>query len=99
MTTLNRTALTSPQKVDFAINALASQANHGAVTELSETSGISRPTIYDTRDTARELIENHFGNVGKNGTVVHVNEALLKRAIIALRVMSPNSFRAIEREH
>ena len=95
MTTLSQTSLTISEKIDLAINAHTSQDQHGRISELSETYGISRPTVYTTRETVNEILFQHFSGQNINFTIT-VNKALLDRAIVALRARSPNSIRAIE---
>jgi len=95
MTTLTRTSLTTPQKVELAINAHESQGCHGKISALSEAYGVSRPTVYNTRETVAKVLTGHFSTGSLHHTIT-VNEALLTRTLIALRVRSPNSFRAIE---
>ena len=95
MTTLSKTTLTTPQKVELAIEAHSSQDHHGKISELSETYGVSRPTVYSTRETVSSILTEHFDGQNIKHTIV-VDNALLARAIIALRVRAPNSVRAIE---
>ena len=98
MTRLDRTPLAVSEKIDCAVQALAAQDRHGAVSELSRAFGISRPTLYQARDTASTVLEAHFTGSQPQGEAVHVlvDQAQLARATVALRVMSPNSIRAIE---
>ena len=98
MTRLDRTPLALSDKIDCAVQALAAQGSHGAISELSRAFGISRPTLYQARDTASTVLEAHFtGSQPQGGAVqVLVDQAQLARATVALRAMSPNSIRAIE---
>jgi len=96
MTRLNRTPLQLSDKIDCAARALATQNEHGAISDLSREFSISRPTLYGARDTAIEVLEAHFKKPEGNPVYVLVDEAQLQRAIVALRVMSPNSLRSIE---
>ena len=93
MTTLSRTPLTTPEKVECAAQVLAQQA-HGDKTRLSNDFGISRPTLYEVERSTHEVLKQHFESVGK--VTVVVDEAQLERGIVALRAMAPNSYRAIE---
>ena len=95
MTRLSRTVLPTSEKIDLAINAHTSQDHHGKVSTLSETYGVSRPTVYSTRETVEKVLFQHFSAQNTNNTII-VTEALLARAIVALRARSPNSIRAIE---
>jgi hypothetical protein len=65
---------------------------------LSRELGISRPTLYEARETASAVLEAHFKESEPEGSPVHVlvDKAQLKRGIAALRAMSPNSLRAIK---
>ncbi len=98
MTTLDRTPLVLSEKIDCAVGALAAQERHGALSDLSREFGISRPTLYEARETASAVLAAHFGSSqSQGGTVwVSVDRAQLERATVALRVMSQNSLRAIE---
>jgi hypothetical protein len=95
MTTLQRTDLTTSQKIGFAAQALGRQ-EHGAKTALSEQFGVSRPTVYEAAATAEAVLERHFEQHAAGVVYVEVDEAQLQRAVIALRATAPNSRRAIE---
>lgn len=45
MTGLPNTDLTTSQKIEFSVKALANQELYGSVTQLSQEYEISRPTI------------------------------------------------------
>jgi hypothetical protein len=98
MTQLSRIELSTQLKVDLAVSALALQGSYGAVSHLAETFEVSRPTVYAARDTAAELLGQHFDSEEPPGQqkVVVVDEAQLRRAIVALRVKAPNALRPIE---
>ena len=98
MTGLHRTPLTTSQKAQCAAKALAGQEVHGTISELSREFGISRPTVYETRAAAGEVLREHFDkDECAHGVVrVVVDEAQLERAVVALRAASPNSLRSIE---
>ena len=55
MTVLQRTDLTTSQKIQCAAAAVAGQHTHGSKTALSETYEISRPTSLHGTRTARTL--------------------------------------------
>jgi hypothetical protein len=95
MTGLHRTELTLAQKVQCAAQAVARQA-HGTVTELSQRFGLSRPTGYEVAATAEAVLARHFEHPVGHALCVEVDQAQLERAIVALRVVAPNSIRAIE---
>ena len=93
MTVLNRTDLTTVEKIECAARVLAQQA-HGDKTRLSDDLGISRPTLYEVERSTQAVLKQHFESGGK--ITVVIDQAQLERAIVALRAMAPNSYRAIE---
>lgn len=99
MTDLCRTDLPTSQKIDLAVLSLATQGDYGSVSALSEIFKVSRPTIYDVQQTTSDLLERHFDSTdamdGVQQTVV-VDEAQLRRAIVALRMEGANALRPIE---
>ncbi len=98
MTRLHRTPLTLPEKIDFAARALATQDRHGAISDLSREFAVSRPTLYEARETLTEVLEAHFkkSEPGSKPVCVMVDEGQLDGPTVALRDMSPNSIRALE---
>ncbi len=98
MTGLQRTTLTTPQKVDFAANALARQEEHGAKAQLGRDFGVSRPTVYATGVEASAALTGYFeAQAGDQAVLwVAVDRAQLERAVVALRVMVPGALRPIE---
>ena len=98
MSGLHRTPLTTSQKVDCAAQALAGQEVHGTVSELSRQFGLSRPTLYQAREVASEVLTEHFAKdeAEQQAVRVMVDEAQLRRTLVALRVMAPNAIRPIE---
>ena len=98
MTGLHRTPLTTSQKVQCAAKALAGQEVHGTLSALSREFGLSRPTLYEARESVTEVLKEHFEKEESAHRVVRVevDEAQLRRAVVALRAMAPNSIRAIE---
>ena len=98
MAGLSRTTLTTSQKVQFAANALARQEEHGAISALSREFEVSRPTVYKAGELAQDVLAQHFEQCASRDApvVVNVDEAQLQRAVVALRVMAPNSIRSIE---
>lgn len=98
MTGLHRTPLTTSQKVQCAAMALAGQEVHGTISALGEQFNLSRPTLYQARHAAREALYSHFekDEAAHRVVSVQVDEAQLRRAVVALRVMGVNSIRAIE---
>ena len=60
MTVLQRTDLTTSQKIECAAAAVARQHEHGSKTALSETYEISRPTVYAVGAAAQSVLRAHF---------------------------------------
>ena len=98
MTVLQRTDLTTSQKIECAAAALAGQHEHGSKTALSEADEISRPTVYAAGATAEWVLRAHFETPLLQGAAVdvRVDDAQLRRAVVALRVVAPNAIRSIE---
>ncbi len=98
MSGLTRTNLTTCDKVDLAAAALVLQGEHGIVTELAASFGVSRPTVYSAQDQALTALVAHFDPQVREHhlAAVRVDEAQLKRTIVGLRVAGHNSLRAIE---
>jgi hypothetical protein len=95
-TTLQRTELTSQDKVLFSANALAREREHGSKSELARLFEVSRPTVYSAIGTASSVLTKHFDDQKSKAVMVEVDEAQLRRAVVALRVMAPNALRPIE---
>ena len=98
MTVLQRTDLTTSQKIQCAAAAVAGQHAHGSKTALSETYEISRPTVYAVGAAAESVLRSHFETPLLQGAAVEVrvDDAQLHRAVVALRVLAPNAIRPIE---
>ena len=96
MTGLNRTDLPTSYKVHLAASSLATQGVYGANNELATEFVISRSTVYAAAETAYGVLEAHFTDAESEATSVIVDERQIERAIGALRVIAPNSIRAIE---
>ena len=96
MTRLARTDLPTSDKVELASAAISGQGNYGAMTALGELYDISRPTVYDAKATAEAILARHFESKITAATHILVDDAQIKRAIVALRAMSPNAIRPIE---
>ena len=93
MTVLQRTDLTTSQKIQCAAAAVAGQHAHGSKTALSETYEISRPTVYAVGAAAESVLRSHFETPLLQGAAVdvRVDDAQLRRAVVALRVLAPNA--------
>ena len=98
MTVLQRTDLTTSRKIQCAAAAVAGQHAHGSKTALSETYEISRPTVYAVGAAAESVLRSHFESPLLQGAAVdvRVDDAQLRRAVVALRVLAPNAIRPIE---
>ena len=98
MTVLQRTDLTTSQKIQCAAAALTGQHEHGSKTALSQAYEISRPTVYAAGATAESVLRTHFEAplLEGPGVTVRVDDAQLRRAVVALRVLAPNAIRPIE---
>ena len=60
MTCLNRTDLTTPQKIQCSIQALSAQQFEGGISGLSREFNLSRPTLYAAATTAESVFESPF---------------------------------------
>jgi len=96
MTGLNRTDLPTSHRVQLAASALAGQGNYGAVTDLAQTFEVSRPTVYSAAQTAEDVLTRHFAACAAGGRSVVIDERQLERTIVGLRIVAPDSIRAIE---
>ena len=99
MTVLQRTDLTTSQKIQCAAAAVAGQHAHGSKTALSEVYEISRPTVYAAGATAQSVLRARTLRrrcSGARRSTVRVDDAQLRRALVALRVLAPNAIRPIE---
>jgi hypothetical protein len=95
-TTLQRTDLTLQEKVMFCADALSRAQQHGSKSELAREFEISRPTVYSAIETAERVLTEHFDVDRPKQVIVRVDQTLLYRAVVALRVMAPNALRPIE---
>ena len=95
MTGLHQTQLTLSQKIQCAAQSLARQA-HGAITALGLEFGISRPTVYEVAATAEAVLERHFDPAYQGAQWLVIDQAQLRRAVVALRTVGPDSIRVIE---
>ena len=96
MSGLTGTDLATSDKVELAAAALALQGWYGAMTDLAEEFGVSRPTVYSAGSEARAVLTEHYAREGQARHLFAVDEEQLKRAIVGLRVAGHNSLRAIE---
>ena len=98
MAMLERTDLTTPEKIELSAAAVARQGEFGAISELADSYGISRHTVYDVQARASAMLAAGVDtDTGDKPLVwVPVDYRQLERAVVALRVVAPNSLRAIE---
>ena len=98
MTVLQRTDLTTSQKIQCAAAVVAGQHARDSKTALSEAYEISRPTVYAVGAAAESVLRSHFEAPLLQGAAVEVrvDDAQLRRAVVALRVLAPNAIRPIE---
>lgn len=97
MTGLLRTTLSTPLKAELAASAFALQGVYGAVSDLANDFGVSRPTVYAAGDAALSVLHDHFQRAESNDVVwLRVDRAQLERTIVGLRIVAPNSIRDIE---
>ena len=98
MTGLLRTELSTPLKAELAASAFALQGIHGAMSDLGTDFDISRPTVYAAASVAEGVLNDHFQRAQEKDPVVliRVDLAQLKRTVVAMRIVGPNSIRDIE---
>ena len=98
MAGLARTDLTTSQKVTLSALAHVGKGQYGAITQLARDFQLSRPTIYTTATEAEDVLARHFEKPeSRFGEVpVIVDETQLRRTIVGLRCVGPNSIRVIE---
>jgi len=99
MVMLARTDLTTPEKIELSASAVARQGEFGAVSELAEDFGVSRHTVYQVQARASALLSAEVDtDSGEEEPIlwVPVDRRQLERAVVGLRVVAPNSVRAIE---
>ena len=98
MTMLERTDITTPEKLQLAACAIAGQGQYGAMSQLARIFKVSRPTVHDVQKRARATLLAQVDSERAPAAVVSVavDRRQLERAVVALRVVAPNSVRAIE---
>ena len=79
-------------------NLATVRSGHGSKTALSEEYEVSRPTVYAAGATAESVLRAHFETPLLQGAAVtvRVDDAQLRRALVAPRVLAPNAIRPIE---
>ena len=98
MSALNRTCLTTEQKIKLGTSIFAAQDQYGAITHLSNEFGVSRNTVYDVKSTMNTLIFEHYNikETAFQAVNVVVDKTQRDRAIVCLRSDMPASIRNIE---
>ena len=99
MVILARTDLTTPEKIELSAAAVARQGEFGAVSELAEDFGVSRHTVYEVQARTSTVLAAEIDADGQQDEPmvwVPVDRRQLERAVVALRVVAPNSVRSIE---
>jgi len=98
VTRLSRTDLPTSHKAHLAASAFAGQGMYGTKTALARQYDVSRPTVYAAGETGRAVMEEHFARAeeGDEAIWVRADRAQIVRAIVAMRVVAPDSIRAIE---
>ncbi len=94
MPILDRTSLNASDKFDFLLNSAACQA-FGDISRVSTQFEISRKTVYKTKAVALDAL-NALLNQPSHALKIPVDEAQIRRAVVALTITAPNSIRAIE---
>lgn len=82
----------------LAAIALVAQGEYGVVTDLARDHDIRRQRVYDLRERARRVLEAEFTPAEPDppgSFTLQVTPADLKRAVVALRVVTPASIRDI----
>lgn len=93
---LHRTELSPADKVDLAAAALGRRDEFGAKTALAQQFEVSRPTVYSAKSIAAAVLGEHFEKSTSNKHRVIVDDTQVRRAIVGLRIVAPNSLRSIE---
>ena len=97
MTNLQKTNLPTSRKTELAVLAMALQGQYGAIMQLSESFKVSRPTVYAVQDSAAAVLDRHFDSENQTQErLVLVDEAHIRRTVVALRIIAPNALRPIE---
>jgi len=96
MTGLARTDLTTSQRIDLAATAVATQGQHGTVTELARRHSVTRDTVYSARTQGHDVLARHFDPETRPQAHLAITRALINRSIVGLRVVGAYSIRQIE---
>lgn len=96
---------------ELAIEVLRAQGQYGRLTEIARDLDVDRRRLYEVRERAEEVLAREFDQPGDDGVIsepgpeelpddrvlfnLAVTVGHVKRAIIALRVISPASIRDI----
>lgn len=90
--------LPAPVATQLATAALARQGQYGAVSQLAQAHGLSRPTVYAYRGRAAKALNDAFSPPPDDAPLftLDIHRADLLRSHIGLRVCAPTSTRDIE---
>ena len=84
------------EKVGLSAAALGRSEEFGSQTQLAEQFGVSRPTVQAAKSTAAAVLTQHFEMSSGADLWLAVDDEQIRRTVVALRVVAPNSLRAIE---
>lgn len=79
----------------LAARAVAVQGEYGAVTDLADVYGVRRQRVHELRNEALVVLEEAFDE-SPASQLLSVTDASMKRATVALRVVTPASVRDIQ---
>ena len=94
MSILNQTSLNSLDKHHLLLNSLNCQA-YGDITKVSSEFNVSRKTVYRTREAGLNAV-NELLFAPQSTCQISVDEAQIKRTIVAMSIGGANSIRDIE---
>lgn len=89
--TLHRSLLPPASLADIALSALSGQGQYGVITQIADDNNISRQAVYRIRDEGQRALVDAFTAQPTPAWTPDVPEATLKRAIVALYTIGPNS--------
>jgi hypothetical protein len=95
----NTSAQTRLDGLKLSAEAFGRQGQYGAVVDLAERYGVSRPTVYARGRAAKAVLVEALvprGGEARPLVTVAVDKARLRRAVIAARVEAPASVRDIQ---
>jgi hypothetical protein len=97
--TQSRNALPPSSATDLAVSALTGQGRYGTVSTLADEHDVSRKTVYQLREQARDALTAAFAaarvEAPRGSFTWTLTERDVERTIVALRVVTPSSIRDI----